>query len=211
MKQILLVITLLIAGVFSVHLYSNSVWVDRNLYSPDVDLAPGSLIVIEVNDITDLQFTLSFTSSKSGTVNSMPDTTITGFLPPVSSSKNFSSSDSGDYTSGGNMNFTIAATVIDTTPEGLYRVSGSRAYIFDGRRNILSVGGLIDSTLIKGRSIDSSQIANFTIELSVSSETMNITRPPLEEDETADYNLTEQEKQDMIIDYLEKMLSEIGR
>jgi hypothetical protein len=40
---------------------------------------------------------------------------------------------------------------------------------------------------------------------------INLQRPPLQKDEKASTSLTEQEKQQIIIDYLKKMLGELTR
>ena len=202
---------LIILFMFCSGLNSETAWVDRNLYAPEKEFSPGTLVVVKVNDTSNLEFSFSFSAGKSGNVNVNPDTEITDFLPSISSSGNISSSGTGDYSKGSRIDMSIAARVTGSEPGGLYRIAGSKNYIFEGRRNTISVSGIVDPALMKGRTIDSSLIANFSIAVVIEDDRINITRPALEEDEYADVKLTEQEKRDIIIDYLERMLSEITR
>jgi len=88
-------------------------------------------------------------------------------------------------------------------------VAGSRTYTFNGVTNIITVTGLVDPALMKGRVIDSNSVADFTLEVRGLKQGINIQRLPLKKDEKADTALTEQEKQLIIIDYLKKMLGEL--
>lgn len=75
----------------------------------------------------------------------------------------------------------------------------------------MAVTGIIDPVLVKGRQVDSKNVANFRIEIRSTKEGIQIRRPALKEEEKAEVKLTETEKQRIIIQYLEKMLNQLSR
>ena len=74
-----------------------------------------------------------------------------------------------------------------------------------------NVTGMVDPALLKGRIIDSRNVANFSLTITGVKQGVAVTRPALKKDEQASANLTEEEKQKIIIDYLERMLGELTR
>ena len=71
--------------------------------------------------------------------------------------------------------------------------------------------GLIDPALVRGRAIDSNSVVDFALEIRGVKQGINLQRPPLKKDEAANANLTEEEKRQIILDYLRKMLGELTR
>ncbi|HEY1406146.1 MAG TPA: hypothetical protein VF857_06010, partial [Spirochaetota bacterium] len=76
-----------------------------------------------------------------------------------------------------------------------------------------TVAGTLDPVLLAGRVIRSSDIVNFrlTVDTTKQGLGLNVTRPPLQPNETPKAELTDAEKQRIIIDYLNKMLNELSR
>ena len=66
---------------------------------------------------------------------------------------------------------------------------------------------------MKGRTVHSRDVAEFRLDIRGLKEVpgLNITRPAPGPDESATSSLTEAEKQRIIVDYLNKMLREMGR
>lgn len=190
---------------------SKSIWVDRSLYSPDTELNPGSVLVVNVIDLSDLKYNIEFTTKSNSQVSSVPDAIITGFLPKVTATKKINSGDSGKYAVKNQIKMSIAAVVQNRNAQGLYAITGTKTYRFGGSTSSVMVNGLVDPAIVRGRSIDSSLIADFRIEIRVAADGINLQRQRLAIDAKASGDLTEQEKQDIIIDYLQKMLREIER
>ena len=206
MKKALLAYFILI--VFGCFLNAKTIWRDRNPYTSEGDVKVGTVIVIGINDISDMRFTVSMNNKNNSIVSSNPDVTITGFLPRVAATKKINNDDSTQFAGRGKISFSIATRVLNRVGPML-SVAGSRTYTFNGVTNIITVTGLVDPALMKGRAVDSNSVADFTLEVRGLKQGINIQRLPLKKDEKADTALTEQEKQIIIIDYLKKMLGEL--
>ncbi len=210
MKKIT-ILSLVIILVLSAGTESKTLWKDRNVYSTSQSLNVGDIIVIKVDDISRLQFTLDMNERKTSSVSSVPDMTITGFLPAINSTRTITGRDSSEVSSRGRLNLEISS-VITGTRQDKYLLQGSRTYVFNGTTNRVTVSGVLDPLLVKGRTVDSTNIAEFRLTFdSLREGGMALTRPPVEEGKAANASLTEDEKQRIIIDYLQKMLREIMR
>jgi len=192
-------------------LFSKSIWVDRNVYSTGDSLKPGDIIIVNVNDISNMRFDLTLGNTGSSTLASNPDVTITGFLPKVSSNRNFNNTDSTKFSEKGQLTVSVASTVNRRIAGNKYLVSGARTYVFNGITNIISVRGIVDPVLVKGRMVDSKNIANLVLEIKGSKKGIDISGKKAAEGESVKAELTEDEKQKIIADYLKKMLGEITR
>src|SRR6056297_1609267 len=192
-------------------IYGASIWQDRNIYASGENLAVGDVLQVEVEDISRMRFNLQLTQDESYSVSSNPDGNLTPFLPPVQSNRNSQTRNSTAVTGRGNMTIQLAARVTEQLPDGKFRIQGTRTYSFSGIANIFTVTGIVDPVLLKGRMISSADIANMRLDIRGVKEGagINIQRPALEEDEAASTKLTEEEKQAIIIDYLQKMIGEI--
>lgn len=200
----------IIITVLGFALNAKSIWRDKNLYSSEGDIAVGNVIVVSVNDISDMKFNYSVNDKSNSNVSSNPDMTITGFLPKVSANRKITNEDSTQFAGKGKMSLSVATRVLNKVG-AMYGIAGSRTYTFNGVTNIITITGLVDPSLVKGRTIDSNNVADFTLEIRGVKQGINLQRPPLKKDETANANLTEEEKQKIIIDYLKKMLGELTR
>jgi len=193
--------------------FAKSLWSDRNMYSSGEILRVGDIVTVKIEDISQMRFSIVVNSNNAFSISSNPDANITGFLPKVSSDRKVQNTDKTDFSGKGNMMVSIAARVNAKLADGKFRISGTRQYSFNGVTSSFIVSGIIDPSLMKGRSILSDDIANFRLEVRGVREGIGIelTRPPLKEGETASPALTEEEKQRIIIDYLKKMIQELTR
>lgn len=203
--------TLALIACLAGALSAATIWQDRNLYSSDTNLAPGNVIVVAVNDISDLRFTLSFSNQISSAVNANPDATITGFLPKISATKKTTADDRTQMQGKGSLKLTVATRILNRAANGMYAIAGSKTYTFNGASTVITVTGLVDPGLLRGRTIDARHVADFGLEIRGLKEGMALQRAALKQDETAKSDLTEDEKQKIIVDYLQKMLREIMR
>jgi len=203
-------IAYIVIVLFGCILNARTIWKDRNPYTTEGDIKVGTVVVVNVYDMSDMKFTLSMSDKSNSMVSSNPDMTITGFLPKVAMQKKVTNDDATQFQAKGKLAFSVATRVLNRVGPML-NVAGSRTYTLNGVTNIITVTGLVDPALMKGRAVDSSSVADFTLEIRGIKQGINIQRPPLKKDETASSNLTEQEKQAIIIDYLRKMLGVLTR
>jgi len=192
-------------------LQGKTIWVNKNNFASAGNLNVGDIIVVNVLDISAMQFTINLKNTVTSSLSSSPDLTITGFLPKVNGTKAMKSDDTTQFGEKGKFNFTIAAQLQNRTPDGKFTVAGTRVYAINGAASTVTVTGLVDPVLVKGRNVDSDKVANFRIEIRSTREGLRLQRPALKEGENAQVSLTEAEKQRLIIDYLEKMINELTR
>ena len=192
-------------------LFSKTIWQEKNLYATDANLQVGSIIVVNVNELSNMRFSMSLSSKNMSAISSSPDSTITGFLPKASSSKKINNDDKIELGGKGDIRFSMAARIANRTPQGQYGIAGSKTFNFHGVSNIITVTGLVDPVHVKGGTIDSRSIADLALEIREVKTGINITRPNVKAGEKLDTNLTEDEKQRIFIDYLQKIIRELTK
>ena len=188
-------------------------WREKSLYTAGSELKAGDVIVVSVGDVTRMTFSMNINSKSASNISSNPDVNITGFLPKVSADKKSTTVDGLDLQGKGNFNIEIAAMITARTPDGKYQVQGTKEYVFNGVSNRFEVSDMVDPAMLNGRSVRSSDVVNFRLSVATSKQGLGIAvqRPPLKDKETPKAELTDAEKQKLIIDYLTKMLSELSR
>jgi flagellar basal body L-ring protein FlgH len=201
-------VIILFLAVFA---YSATIWQDRDVYSTDRNLQVGDIIIVKVRDLSKFKFEVALKNNSSSDILSNPDVTITGFLPKISSNKNIKNNESTNYLGNSKLEFSMAARITARQPNGLSTINGTRVYSFNGVANAIQITGVIDPKQLSAGSINSEQVADFRIQITERKEGITITKPPLAEGETASAELTEAEKQRILIDYLEKMIRELTR
>ncbi len=212
MKKFVLLLILLTLTI-PVYIYSKTIWKDINIYASGAGLNIGDIITVNVSDLSKLKFSMTHTDDKSFNIISNPDSNLTPFLPRISSNKNKKDNDKSSFTGTGSLTISIAAQITEKTNDGKFRIAGIREYVFNGIINRFRVGGVIDPALLKGRTVQSKEVAGFILDIRGITEkgAIFIQRPGVKEGESSATKLTEQEKQDIIIDYLNKMLNELTK
>jgi flagellar basal body L-ring protein FlgH len=194
-----------------ISLNSATVWVDRDIYIADRNLKVGDIIVVNVKDFSRLKFDIALVNNSSSNVESNPDVTITGFLPKVSSNKNTKNNESTNFTGSSKIELAVASRIIELQNNGNSVISGTRTYTFNGVTNTLSVAGIVDPKHVSGGLIDSEFVADFRIQITGRKEGLTIRKAQIGQNGTSTAELTETEKQQIIIDYLEKIIRELTR
>ncbi len=191
--------------------YGRSLWQDRNVYGASETLKEGDVILVRVNDISQMKFDLTVNSDSSFNLVSNPDGTITQFLPKASANKSSTSKGKTAIRGSGKMQLTVPARVTKKIPGNLFEVAGTKEYTLHGVVNLFQVTGIVDPSLVKGKGIDSTDIASFRFVLKGYKEGagIEIKRGALKEKETAGVTLTEDEKQKIIMEYLNKLINEL--
>ncbi|HPS59532.1 MAG TPA: flagellar basal body L-ring protein FlgH [Spirochaetota bacterium] len=209
MKSVYLKICFII--LLTIPLIYASVWRDRDIYSSEANLQVGDIVVVTINDLSKFSFDAKLNNSSASDILSNPDVTVTGFLPKISASKNFKNNESSAYRGSSKIVLSIATRVTERQANGFAVITGTRTYSFGGVTNTMAVRGIIDPRMINGGVIDSENVADFIIQITGRKEGIAIRKGPLAEGEAASIILTEQEKQAIITDYLEKMIRELTR
>jgi flagellar L-ring protein precursor FlgH len=205
MKKFLLAIVLLIIPA----VYADTIWKDKNIYTAQDTIKVGDIFTVAITDISQMRFTLTLANNDAFTVTSTPDGNITPFLPPVNANKKATKNNNTNLQHRGNIALHIAATVQQRLENGNFRIAGTKTFSFSGVTTVFTVSGIVNPAAIKGGTINSSDIANLVLQIQGVKEGVQIIRPPLKEGETASPALTEQEKQQIIIQYLQRILGEL--
>ncbi len=209
MKKIFLFLSIyFMAGI---SLNSATIWVDRDIYVADRNLKVGDIIVVNVKDFSKLKFDLTLQNNSSSNVESNPDMTITGFLPKVSSSKNIKNNESTNFAGNSRIDLAIASRVVELQNNGNTVINGTRTYTFNGVTNTFTVAGIVDPKHVSGGIIDSDYVADFRIQITGRKEGLTIRKNQVAQDQQSSTALTEPEKQQIIIDYLEKIIRELTK
>lgn len=209
MKRVNLKICIII--IFTIPLIHASVWRDRDIYSSEANLQVGDVVVVTINDLSKFSFDARINDSSASDILSNPDVTVTGFLPKISASKNFKNSETSTFNGSSKIVLSIATRVTERQANGFAVITGTRTYSLGGVINTMAVRGIIDPKMINGGVIDSENVADFLIQITGRKEGIAIRKGPLKEGEAASIMLTEEEKQRIITDYLEKMIRELTR
>jgi flagellar basal body L-ring protein FlgH len=190
---------------------STTIWQEKDIYLSDRNIQVGDIIIVNVRDLSKLKFEIALKNNSSSDILSNPDLTITGFLPKISSNKNVKNNETTNYIGNSKLEFAIAARITARQQNGMSTITGTRVYSFNGITNSVQITGVIDPKQLTGGTINSDQVADFMIRITERKEGLTITKPPLAEGEKVDATLTEAEKQQILIDYFEKMIRELTR
>lgn len=203
---------LFFTAIACIPLVAATFWVDGSRYESANLLETGDIVLINVTDISDFKFDLKVKNGKNASVDSAPDITITGFLPQVQSVRKIKGDDFGEFTGGSKISFTIAGILGNRLADGRFAVTGVKEYTFNGTANTISVSGTISPSLLKNREIDSSLIGNFRVEISSSRTTPDLQYEETQEDENPEeVRLTDQQKRQLLMQYLNELINEQQR
>ncbi len=206
---IMLSLFLVLVAATSTH--SSSLWVDRNIYSAGENLKVGDVLLVHVNDVSQMKFNLTANSDSSFNFISNPDTGITKFLPQATGNKSSVNKGKTTVNGAGKMYLSIPATVTKKLKNNLFEIAGTKEYALNGQVNRFQVSGVVDPSFMRGRGIDSMDVAAFRFSLQGyrAGAGVDIQRAALKDKEAAGTALTEQEKQKIIVDYLNKVINEL--
>ena len=195
----------------SISIQAATIWKDKDIYSTDKNLQVGDIIIVYVKDLSKMKFDIALRNNTSSDIASNPDMTITGFLPKIASNKNIKNNESTNFNGNSKIEIAIAARVTERQNNGFSAITGARIYTFNGVTNTIQVAGIVDPKLLNAGSIDSDHVADFRIQITGRKEGLTIRKGQVAGTEQAGVNLTEPEKQQIVIDYLEKIIRELTR
>jgi flagellar basal body L-ring protein FlgH len=130
--------------------------------------------MIDVNDVSQMRFSMELKGKNAASVSSNPDVNITGFLPKVAADRSVDNTDNMTLSGRGNMKLEIAAVVGAPTAEGLFPLQGTREYRFNGASNLFTVTGLVAPAMLRGRRISSNNVLNFRLDVRGTRQGLNL-------------------------------------
>lgn len=203
---------MLIVLISVLPLTADTIWQDRNVYTSET-MNNGDAVIVEIEDISRLRFSVSLENKSNSSVSSEPDIEITAFLPKVSAKKNVDNNDVVKLDGRTNLRLKVTALVTGPSGQGNYNINGYKEYVFNGVLTRFTVTGVVNPQMLSGRTIKSENIINFRLSIIGvrNGLNLNLQRDAIEEGESANADLTEEEKQTIIIDYLTKIINEISR
>ncbi|HOU83996.1 MAG TPA: flagellar basal body L-ring protein FlgH [Spirochaetota bacterium] len=198
--------------LFSVLIESKTLWRDRNIYSSAEAVRVGDTVVVSVSDLSRMKFTLNMKSKSNSDITSNPDINLTGFLPKIKSDRSSDNNDTLTVDSKNALNMNIAAVITGAQGRN-FAIAGSKEYIINGVFTRFAVTGIVDPALLNGSVIKADNVVNFRLDIMSTKRGigMNLNRPAPAEGEQAKGDLTEIEKQRIIVDYINRMLEELTR
>ena len=194
-----------------------SLWQDQDIYSNALAYKKGNLIQIIFNEKDKTDFSVEIQTDKNNDTTTVPDKKMSSELAPYASSYSFVGNNKGKYKTSGNLKGFIQAIITEIDPvSGNISLEGSKQINLDGDIKSIRVTGIVSSENISKKSISSDKIANLNIVIRGKITDKNIQNPEIEMkyktdaegNEKASAELSENEKQELLLKYLKRILGE---
>jgi len=201
-------------------LSSGSLWKDKNPYSSSVEINNGDIIEIVFSEGIKTDYKVEYKSDSDYKIMSNPDkkmiTEINGYESDQSIARNIN----GKSKTQGKVIGRMAARIVglDVNGDNL-EIEGRRETRFDNDRQVITVKGTIArKDLGSSRIVDSSRVANLEINYLANPTPRNLQNPDIGIKQTQNPDgsttfkaeLSEVEKQELILKYMKRMLGESG-
>ena len=203
---------------FSFSLFSQSLWIDTDPYSSGQKIKVGSVIKVVLKDGLKSEYEFEGKKDESHTIKSIPDKKIVSDLTPFNSDRSLAKKKNGKSKSSGKILGSLSVLVTEIDPNtGNLIIAGTKETYIDKEKNVLRLTGIASPKDLKEDKIISSDlIANLKMECqgSISEEILTSPDVRLKETKNPDGSvsvkaeLSENEKQEIILKNLKKMLGE---
>lgn len=203
---------------FSFSLFSQSLWIDTDPYSSGQKIKVGSVIKVVLKDGLKSEYEFEGKKDESHTIKSIPDKKIVSDLTPFNSDRSLAKKKNGKSKSSGKILGSLSVLVTEIDPNtGNLIIAGTKETYIDKEKNVLRLTGIASPKDLKEDKIISSDlIANLKMEFqgSISEEILTSPDVRLKETKNPDGSvsvkaeLSENEKQEIILKNLKKMLGE---
>lgn len=196
-----------------VPLVAQSLWEDHNPYNPGVRLVAGTILKLKIDEPIKIEYEYEDLRDENITVKLVPDQNLTEFLKPVDANQNVTSKNKGKLKSNNRVVFSIGVRVLEVSEQGTIQFSGSKQITAESGKHTqqISVRGQIHRDDIKvGRMILSGNVADLVINVRGApiKQNKNITMKVEGNPAQPKANLSETEKQRLLLDYLNRVLGE---
>lgn len=204
-----------LAGV----LYAEDLWVPHDPYSSRSSLKVGSVLKLVVDEPLVIEYEYDKNSDENATVKMAPDKGISDFLPAANANKNVTGTEKIRVRAKSRMQFRMAVTAAAADNDGLIPIQGTRVIAHESgqaRTEIQITGKLHPEDVSAGRMIRSRDIADLQIIVKGSpvlkSANIQMKQVPTGEPNRTKNSaeLSDEEKQRILLEYLNRVLGETG-
>ncbi|EKR66304.1 MULTISPECIES: flagellar basal body L-ring protein FlgH [Leptospira] len=195
----------------------SSLWADKNPYSMRQNIKVGSPLYVKIKNGLQAEFELESNADETLTLKVMPDKKIIPDMPSYNSDRTITRKNKGKIKSVGKIkgNLTVLVTAVDPNT-GLLSVRGQKMNVINGEENSLFLSGTVSPEFVeKDSSIDADKIANLQVNFSGKIKRQEVI-PPIalktvtnpDGSVTTKAELSEEEKQRLILNQLNRLLGE---
>lgn len=199
-------------------LSAQSLWEDHNPYNPASILRDGTILKLIVDEPVSVEYEYENNKDESITVKLVPDQTITDFLPPADVNRSITNKTTDKVKATGRVQFRMAVSVNGNPENNTVTFSGSKLLAVEAgrsRQQIQVTGRIHVEDIQAGRMIQSEDIADLQIQIQGTPVPQDFNLPMKQEPGAnpgdpaqPSANLTDAEKQQILLDYLNRILGE---
>ncbi|WP_061245383.1 flagellar basal body L-ring protein FlgH [Leptospira noguchii] len=212
-----LVCFFLLGSNFYLTAQDSSLWTDKNPYSVRQSMKVGSTLYVKIRNGLQAEFELESNADETLTLKAMPDKKIIPDMPSYNNDRTITRKNKGKIKSIGKIkgNLTVLVTAIDPNT-GLLTIQGQKVNVINGEENSLLLSGTVSPEFVeKDLSIDSDKIANLQLNFNGKIRPQQVS-PPIsiktitnpDGSVTTKAELSEEEKQKLILNQLNRLLGE---
>jgi flagellar L-ring protein FlgH len=214
MKTIFFVLLYSVGNIFS-----QTLWVDRNLYSVGQDIKVGSAIQVFIKDGFRGEYTFEGGKDDSFVIRSHPDKKFISENPSFNADRSIASKQNAKSRSVGKILGSMSVLISEIDPvNGMLTLLGTRELGFDSGKTSLKLTGKISTSDLKeDKTVSSERIANLKIEYNAAPTKEELKDPDIKLKKRKNANgtaeiqkaeLSEDEKQIIILKNLKRLLGE---
>jgi len=206
--------------ITAVPLFSEDIWVDHNPYHPLSSIPEGSIIKIMVDEPVSVEYEYEGSSDENATIKMVPDKDLMNFLPKANSEKSINGKNKVRIRARGRVRFHAAVSIVGKIENGTVRFQGTKSIGAEQGKaeQMITISGRVNvDDITAERTIKSSDVANLVVQIQglPVAEKKNL---QMKTEESADPNeppkksakISEDEKQQMLLDYLNRVIGEAG-
>ncbi|EQA73080.1 flagellar basal body L-ring protein FlgH [Leptospira noguchii] len=212
-----LVCFFLLGSNFYLTAQDSSLWTDKNPYSVRQSMKVGSTLYVKIRNGLQAEFELESNADETLTLKAMPDKKIIPDMPSYNNDRTITRKNKGKIKSIGKIkgNLTVLVTAINPNT-GLLTIQGQKVNVINGEENSLLLSGTVSPEFVeKDLSIDSDKIANLQLNFNGKIRPQQVS-PPIsiktitnpDGSVTTKAELSEEEKQKLILNQLNRLLGE---
>lgn len=192
--------------------FARDLWVDHNPYNPAGKIAAGSILRLAVDEPMVLEYEYGSNQSDEARVKATPDKSLTEFLPPANADRTITGKQESRTRSRGRMTFRMGVTVSKVTEDrieftGLRVISPEDGRV---RFEVQARGTVHRQDIGSDRTIRSQDVSQFQLLMKggpiAQSQGLPMKQNP---DGTTSAAPSQQEKEQMLLNYLNRVLGEM--
>jgi|JI8StandDraft_1071087.scaffolds.fasta_scaffold145073_2 flagellar L-ring protein precursor FlgH len=199
---------------------TGSLWKDKNPYSSSVEIGNGDIIQVIFSEGIKTDYQVEYKSDSNYKIMSNPDKKIIEDWKGFESDQSIARNSNGKSKTQAKVIGRMAVRIVglDVSSDNL-EIEGRRETRFDNDRQVVTLKGTVArKDLGAGRSVDSNRVANLELNYQAHPIPRNIQNPDIgikqstNPDGTSTYKaeLSEIEKQEIIMKHMKRMLGESG-